>query len=245
MTRFEIAVQLLEAAPAPADRDAGKDRAAEPAGALARPHSAPAPSAGLFSPRGPATPPAAGGSPAHHRSSTRSAELWVQITLCVVVILLLLAVAALPKRVDSRARSTSHRAAHELHIELQKLRGAVSDYRFDHGSWPGLTVGAPRDTAAVETRARLLERQLAEHSDVAGRTSAEPHPGFPLGPYLDGQVPENPIDGLASVRVLGEDEDWPELPDDSTGWIYQPRTGEVRANCRGFVPGSSLCFYDL
>jgi hypothetical protein len=182
---------------------------------------------------------------AHHRSAP-SAELWVQVTLCVVVTLLLLAVIAAPKRTDLVEIKTSGQAAHDLLATLQKLRASISEYRFDHGAWPGAPCAklARRERDAKDA-ARLFEQQLLQSSDVTGETSSVPTADRPLGPYLDGHFPLNPIVGLSSVRILGETEPWPAAPDDATGWIYQPSTGEVRANCRGFVPVSALRFYDL
>jgi hypothetical protein len=187
-----------------------------------------------------------------------SAELCVQVTLCVVVALLLLAVIAVPRLGDAHTDGASTRTAYELFSNLQKLRTAMGEYRLDHGVWPGASSVGPsldRSTAA----ARDLVRQLTACSDHAGAThaaDAAPLPDapdapydrsdrdHPFGPYLDGRLPANPIVGLASVRVLGDDEEWPE-PDEATGWIYRPATGEVRANCRGAVPTSTLRFYDL
>jgi len=47
------------------------------------------------------------------------------------------------------------------------------------------------------------------------------------------------------VRFLGVNEEWPAEPDELSGWLYRPSTGEVRANCRGFVHGTQRRLYDL
>jgi hypothetical protein len=121
------------------------------------------------------------------------------------------------------------------------LRAAIGEYRLDHGVWPCAGANEQPSTAA----SRDLVRQLTAYSDLTGNTSDRSDSDHPFGPYLDAHVPANSILGVASVRVLGESEAWPATADESTGWIYRPSTGEVRANCRGAVPSSSLRYYDL
>jgi len=60
-----------------------------------------------------------------------------------------------------------------------------------------------------------------------------------------GGVPHNPVNGLATVRFLASNEPWPSQADDSTGWIYRPATGEIRANCAGNAFGSGPAYWDL
>jgi hypothetical protein len=201
--------------------------------------------AALFSAQSSSAHPASGGPASGQMRATSSSELWVQVTLCVIVTILLLAVISFPKLSASEWEEPAYRSAHELHAALQKLRGAVGDYRFEHGAWPGMEIATASTSRATDARLSLFEEQLTSYSDIDGATSAQSNPNCPLGPYLDGHLPVNPIDGLSSVRVLNDAEEWPANPDDSTGWIYRPSTGEVRANCSGNVPASPLRYYDL
>jgi hypothetical protein len=175
-------------------------------------------------------------------SAALSAEAWVQVTLCVVVAALLLFVISLPRRTSAVDDASRLAAARALHVALQKLRGAVSDYRFDHGEWPG---------SSLAQRAGPMEHAAPGCADPASSGSAsrggatQPGEHLLLDGYLDERVPVNPIDGLSTVRILGDQEDWPSSADDSSGWVYRPRTGELRANCRGRVPGASLRYFDL
>jgi hypothetical protein len=214
----------------------------EPPGALAHTSTVPASRSSLLG-AAPAEPSAMR-VPVERRRAGSSAELWVQVTLCVVVALLLLAVIALPKRMDARSESAPELTAYELFSNLQKLRAAVGEYRLDHGVWPGAPVDGA-EAMRASAASRELVRQLTEYSDLCGETSERAGSDHPFGPYLETRVPVNPVVGLASVHVLGESEEWPATPDESTGWIYRPTTGEVRANCRGAVSTSALRYYDL
>jgi hypothetical protein len=250
MTRLETTVLGLTDATSPAKQGTESEHGSGPAGAIASSRSSPASNAALFGADTSATIPQSIGAPSERGRPTPSSEVWVQITLCVIVTILLLAVISLPKRSELYVRTSSQQNAYDLHLALQRLRTAVGDYRFDHGVWPGMRSGGSKDAASQDARARTLEQQLFSSSDVTGESIAPSIAGRAsasraLGPYLNGHLPTNPIDGLSSVHVLGEGDDWPELADDSAGWIYQPRTGEVRANAQGWVPGSSLRYYDL
>jgi hypothetical protein len=55
----------------------------------------------------------------------------------------------------------------------------------------------------------------------------------------------NPANGLGSVRVLGEGQRMPAAPDGATGWIYDPGTGALRANCEGELRRGGARYYDL
>jgi hypothetical protein len=168
------------------------------------------------------------------------AKTWVQITLGAIVTALLLFVSSLPRRSAAREDPSRVAAARSLHDALQRLRSAVSDYRFDHGEWPGSPGAAPGSAAHA-----LADRDLSSFHDAHAEGATQPVEYRLLDAYLDGHVPVNPIDGLSTVRILGGDERWPDAADDSSGWIYRPRTGELRANCRGSVPGGSLRYFDL
>jgi hypothetical protein len=248
MSRLEAHLQNRSFANASGGQTTGAMQASEPTGAIASAVSPrpldPAMFRGNESSRSSALAP-----PAFAHRATPSSELWVQITLCVVVTSLLLAVIAAPKRNEVIEIKPSHQTAHDLLIALQKFRNSISDYRFDHGAWPGIrdakSAMSARITSSKCDGAQILEQQLVSCSDVTGETSPLPSADCPLGPYLEGRVPVNPVVGLSSVRVLEEGEEWPPVPDELTGWIYQPHSGEVRANCRGFVPVTALRFYDL
>jgi hypothetical protein len=171
-----------------------------------------------------------------------SAQAWVQVTLCVVVAALLWFVISLPRRTAAVDDASRLAAARALHVALQKLRGAVSDYRFDHGEWPASSLA---ERGGWPERPAPACAGPASSGDASPCGATQPGEHLQLDAYLDGRVLVNPIDGLSTVRILADQEDWPSSADDSSGWIYRPRTGELRANCRGCVAGGSLRYFDL
>ena len=50
-----------------------------------------------------------------------------------------------------------------------------------------------------------------------------------FGPYLTG-MPDNPMNGMATVKVVPNNAAAMPAPDNSTGWIYWPKTQEIIAN---------------
>lgn len=159
----------------------------------------------------------------------------MQVTLCVLVALLLLAV-AVPRSARRMAEPTRD-PAFDLRLALGELRTAISAYQLDHGSWPGHAPGT-LDQGCPLVSAEWLERQLLEATTTAGEPSRRGVTETLHGPYLRGSLPVNPINGLATVRVLCKDEAWPEWALGAAGWLYRPATGEIRADSRGTVsPG--------
>ena len=83
---------------------------------------------------------------------------------------------------------------------LSKLRSTIEEYRLEHG---GIT---PPSLEA-------LTRSTNFDGKMGGRLPCD---NFPLGPYLD-SLPENPL--------VAASPDEPKIP--SSGWLYDPRTGQV------------------
>ena len=82
-------------------------------------------------------------------------------------------------------------------------------------------------------------------TDEAGHTSLAPVPSHPYGPYLRDGLPVNPANGLGSVRVLATDQRMPAGPDGTTGWVYDPASGALRANCEWAQVRCDVRYYDL
>jgi hypothetical protein len=170
------------------------------------------------------------------------AQAWVRVTLFLVVSVLLFFCVGSPAEREGThlAEVQAERRLVETRLALAELRAVLADYHADHGRWPG--------QGAREVSARLLHEQLSLPTDRAGRVLIWQQPRqrtqATLGPYRDG-VPANPSNGLATTRFLAADEAWPAEADGTTGWIYRPATGEVRANTPGRASPQAPRFYDL
>ena len=44
-------------------------------------------------------------------------------------------------------------------------------------------------------------------------------------------MPRNSVNGSSDVKILSDSDAF--TPDDSTGWLYQPSTGTLKANVAG------------
>jgi type II secretory pathway pseudopilin PulG len=161
-------------------------------------------------------------------SGTRPIETpWTGLSLLVLVLSLILSM-ALP-RTKTHPQQKEQKAAALLATQAERqLTLAIREYRHEHGEWPGL---APTDAARLASSSTpssaWLTRQLCLASDWRGEVSPLSTPEFPLGPYLPGQLPLNPLTGLRSVRLCGEGFDLSPLAEEC-GWIYDPYSGEVR-----------------
>ncbi len=177
--------------------------------------------------------------PAWSRSTPLRArsQSWVAITLFVAVGGLLAFIATAPRPARMHAWVEAERPLIELRLSLAELRAIISDYHIEHGAYPGCDTNGGANPRWFEREwSRAIERANAVSDVGLVRLHASDAPGG---------VPRNPVNGLASVRFLAAAEAWPERADDSTGWIYKPATGEIRANCTGNAFGFGPEFWDL
>jgi general secretion pathway protein G len=142
--------------------------------------------------------------------------------LIVVMIVGILAAVAIPKfaNASQSARESS------LKEDLRLLRTQLGVYKSQHSLYPGYPAGngSQNPTAAVAID------QLLKCTDNAGNTSATGSAIYKWGPYLN-LIPPNPINGNASLKILSDSDAF--TPDGTTGWLYQPSTGQVKANVVG------------
>jgi hypothetical protein len=190
----------------------------------------------------PPSPPAPPAPYPSARASAERAQLWVKATLFVVISGLLYFCIALPIPGPRREVAQLERQFGEVQLVLSEMRALLADFRADHGIWPGQGRDGYGDPS-------LLQDQIAQptgHDGVVLRTPpAGGRPERARGPYRNGGVPPNPVNGLSSVRFLRADEPWPDEADGRTGWLYRPATGEIRANLPGRAFPSAPRFMDL
>jgi len=143
--------------------------------------------------------------------------------LIVVMIIGILAAIAVPKLSNASqiARENS------LKDNLRLLRTQLGVYKSQHAVFPGYPAG---DSAQSPTAA-IAADQLLQYTDGMGNTSATSSAVYRWGPYLD-IMPKNTVNGSSDWKILSDSDTF--TPDGTTGWLYQPSTGTLKAN----VPGN-------
>jgi type II secretory pathway pseudopilin PulG len=156
----------------------------------------------------------------------------------VAIVMGTIGLVGLPRSPRAPVEAREAQVCAEARQSLETIREAVEEYRLDHGRLPG-------NGLRGEDPLEVFMEQLTSRTTVTGAVPVLPWDSRAhFGPYLV-ELPTNPFNGLANVRVLERGERFPRRPDGRTGWIYHPRTGIVRANARGELPGASQRIYDL
>lgn len=154
--------------------------------------------------------------------------------LIVVVLLGVLAAIVVPAigNCGNSARSSS------LATNLNMLRRFVLVYTSHHLEVaPGYTGGAG---SALD--ADVFTNQAMLSSNAQGGTAVRGTAGYGYGPYLS-KIPTNPFNGLATIQMLADGQDFPAEADNSHGWIYRAQTGEIRPGNSG-TDDSGTAYYD-
>jgi general secretion pathway protein G len=140
--------------------------------------------------------------------------------LIVVVILGILAAIVIPQfsNASALARETT------LRDELRYLRSQIQLYRAQHDN---IVPGYPDGNTAAGASVDAFVNQLTQYTDTFGRVATTSSLQYRYGKYLS-QMPANPLNSLASIKL--DSGTTTPTPDGSTGWIYQPLTGNVWPN---------------
>lgn len=137
----------------------------------------------------------------------------------------------------------------ELVTALADFRRAVVAYRAEQGHWPGAGLpSSPRPPAATGDASweAWFERHVVAEVVHAQAGAEEGVALAGLAAYLpDGVLPLNVANGLRTVRVLAPGERMPARPDGRSGWILDPRNGELRANSAGRLSATGRGLFDL
>ncbi len=201
----------------------------------------------------------------HARTLEARSRNAVNLTLALVVTALVLLIMAIPIRHRSRAEVESQRLTTELQLTLTELRATIADYSTTHGHFPGADPARHSDPFWVEHQLDIALRRSAESagrpggatfgaptsaSEPLGRNASEPRPSASDRVrrhtfHIDDPVLENPLNRRASVRFLADTDPWPLEGDDSSGWLYRPATGEIRANSPGRSTWTGTRFLDM
>jgi len=154
--------------------------------------------------------------------------------LIVVIVLGILAAIVLPQFSNASAKSRASMLADDLRI----LRTQVMVFKSQHmDSAPGYPGG---DATATPTEALFLAH-MTMSSKPTCETATPGTAGYRYGPYLS-SMPVNPLNGKATVQVIGNSAAFPGSGDDSHGWIYKPATLQVAADSPGSDEGGKSYF---
>jgi prepilin-type N-terminal cleavage/methylation domain-containing protein len=155
--------------------------------------------------------------------------------LIVVVLLGILAAIVIPS--VSQGAVSARRSA--LMHDVQLLRRVILIYACQHLEVaPGYLNG---DTSAAPTEQAFVDQATLVSTD-SGLTAARGTAGFNRGPYVL-RIPNNSLNNLVTIQVLGTGEDFPADGDDSHGWIYKATTGQIRPDSPGTDSGGRR-YYD-
>lgn len=155
--------------------------------------------------------------------------------IIVIIILGILAALAIPQFTDA----TSDAEEATLAANLSVMRNAINLYYHQHRSeYPGALVADGSGSLTNDGHnPRAFVYQMTFYSAKNGETSSTmAREKFPYGPYFTTGIPENPINKKNSVRVIDKAVAMNEKDiDDSTGWLFNKQTGELRANSTGYI----------
>jgi general secretion pathway protein G len=145
--------------------------------------------------------------------------------LVVVIILGVLATVVVPRLSTATAAARYSMLADDVRIARLQIVLFRGQHHGISPGYPGLvTTAAPTECAVVD--------HLTKSSTPAGEVADPGTDGFPYGPYMS-RIPENPINGKATIHVIADNCAVPVAGDDSHGWIYQPSTCIFKADASG------------
>ena len=153
----------------------------------------------------------------HHQpgcAKPRPAFSLVELVMVVVIIGIISAI-AVPRLTN--AAGNAKRSA--LLQDLAVIRGAIDRYYAEHGQYPGYApaTGLPSDNDFV--------KQMIYFSDAGGNTHEKYGYPYVYGPYVRKPFPQNPLNGLDTVKVkkLASDA---RPTEGSVGWVAVLTTGQ-------------------
>lgn len=150
------------------------------------------------------------------RRATRGFTL---IELLIVVSILGVMAAIVVPRFVGATTDAKHSSLIDV---LRSTRQQIDLYREQHGDrFPG------QGDSSEEIDPAEFVTALISASNSKGEINSAPNSEFPYGPYLS-RFPSNPINGRDDV-LIGEAAD----ADGSTGWLFDPATGQFVANLEG------------
>lgn len=161
---------------------------------------------------------------ARHGKMPRRGFTLIEI-LIVVTILAIVATIVIPQ--FSNASMTARE--NMLKDELRYLRTQIIVYKAQHHD---VAPGYPGGNMAQSPTETDFVNQMTSHTDEKGAVSASASDVYKFGPYLS-KMPENPMNKLSAVLIVGDADAWPTADGKTYGWFYRPMTGDIMANSEG------------
>ncbi|HEX3998862.1 MAG TPA: type II secretion system protein [Pirellulales bacterium] len=134
--------------------------------------------------------------------------------MIVVVILAVLAATIVPQF----STSISDSKVSAMQTNLQSLRNQIQLYALEHNStYPTITSGSLP--------------QLTSTTNAAGTVGTGT--SYPYGPYVQTQIPINPVDGNSTVTATTVFP--PTAQTGAGGWLYDVTTGQIAPNDTAYL----------
>ena len=107
---------------------------------------------------------------------------------------------------------------------LQILRNVIEVYAAQHD---GIPPGYPDDDTSASPSFMAFGRQMTEFEHRLSK------------------MPNNPFNNLGSIRIIGNNEDFPTEPTDANlyGWVYKPTTKTIKLNWSG-TDSAGITYFD-
>lgn len=140
-------------------------------------------------------------------TSRRNAFTLIEV-LIVVIIMALLAATIIPQF----STSTTDAKKSSLSFNLHTMRSLIEMYKVHHNAKP------PEFAKFAD--------QMTKATDITGATTGT---NLIYGPYLQGQIPANPFNGLNTLVEFTTTTD-PTGPSGTGGWLYNATTGNFFPN---------------
>jgi len=145
--------------------------------------------------------------------------------LVVVVILGILAAVVVPQLATASTAARTSMLADDARV----ARMQILTFKWQHF---GVAPGYPDlDEGQAPTEAAFLDH-MTQATTADGDVAAPGTANYPYGPYMT-PFPSNPVNGLATVQIIGDLDDMPNSADDSHGWIFQPAEMILKADAAG------------
>jgi len=155
------------------------------------------------------------------RMVCRRSQAFTLVELLIVVVILAVIAALVVPQFSTAARMSRETV---LRDQLRLLRSQILVYATQHAAAPGVVDGGGDS-------AENFVAQMTGRTNYHGVVSPSDSEAHPFGPYLE-SMPVNPINELDTVR-LAADGPFPAEPDATHGWVYQPSSLRIAADCEG------------